>query len=122
MERRPVLGVLGAGALTGLVAGLAAGAIDAVWSWAPAAQFVARLGPRLRFVTYTALSHAAAGVLAGVVIAAVALVLARGTRLGDLLRFAFRDHAERRARDPRVTVVGLSLVLAGAPMVAAALF
>ncbi|HTR55743.1 MAG TPA: sulfatase-like hydrolase/transferase [Kofleriaceae bacterium] len=122
MERRPLRDVLGVGALTGLVAGLAAGAIDAVWSWAPAAQFVVHLTSRLRFVIYTALSHGAAGAAAGFAIAAGALVLARGSRLGNLLTFAFRDHAERRAKDPRATVVGLSLVLAGVPVVVTALY
>ncbi|HEY1555263.1 MAG TPA: sulfatase-like hydrolase/transferase [Kofleriaceae bacterium] len=122
MERRPLRDVLGTGALTGLVAGLAAGAIDAIWSWAPAAQFVGRFAARLRFVAYTALSHAAAGALVGVAVAAIAVVLARGTRLGDLLTFAFRDHAARRTQAPRDTVVGLSLVVAGVPVTAAALY
>src|SRR2546422_10660038 len=100
--KRPPLGeVLGTGALTGFVAAFAAGMIDAVWSWAPAAQFVPHAGGRLRFVLYTALSHAAAGMIAGLVIAAFVVALARGTRLGNLLRFAFADHAERRAQDPR---------------------
>lgn len=121
-RRRPLRDVLGTGALTGLVAGAAAGAIDAVWSWRAAAQFVPHAAARLRFVAYAALAHAAAGLVVGVVAAAIALVLARGSRLGDLVRFAFADHATRRAADPRVTVVGLSVVLAGVPTVAAALW
>ena len=121
MERRPLGEVLGTGTLTGLIAGLAAGTIDAVWSWAPAAQFVPSVGGRLRFVVYTALSHGATGFAAGLAITLVLVTLSRGTRLGDLLRFAFADHARRRAEDPQVTVVGLSIVLAGVPVVAAAL-
>jgi choline-sulfatase len=121
-RRRPPIEVLATGALAGLVAGLAAGAIDAVWSWAPAAQFVGRLLARLRFVAYTAVSYGTAGLLVGVVLAALGLWLSRGTRLGDVLRFAFRDHLARREVDPRVTVVGLSLVLAGTPALVAAIY
>src|SRR5437764_2867775 len=110
--RRRLLDVLATGALTGLVAGLATGAIDAVWSWAPAAQFVARLGPHTRFVAYTALSYGAAGLVVGLLAAAVLLVLSRGTRLGDLQRFAWAKHDEVRARDPRDATVGVSFVLA----------
>src|SRR5882672_5793067 len=136
--KRPPLGeVLGTGALTGFIAAFAAGMIDAVWSWAPAAQFLPHAAGRLRFVLYTALSHGAVGALAGLAIAVGALVLSRGTRLGDLVRFAFADHAARRAprvtdpdagdassreEDPKITVVGLSLVLAGLPMLALALW
>ena len=118
---RPLASVLSTGALTGLLAGLVAGTIDAVWSWAPAAQFVPGVGGRLRFVAYTALSHGATALAVGLVAAAALLVLSRATRLGDLLRFAFADHAARRAKDPRDTVVGLSLVLAGVPILGASL-
>jgi arylsulfatase A-like enzyme len=119
---RPIRDVLGTGALTGAFAGLAVGAIDAVWSWAPAAQFVPHLSARLRFVAYVALSHAACGLAIGALAALVLVALSRATRLGDLLRFAFADHRERRAKDPRVTVVGLSVVLAGVPTVVATLW
>ncbi|HEY1548453.1 MAG TPA: hypothetical protein VGG28_11560, partial [Kofleriaceae bacterium] len=66
MQRRPLPFVLGTGALTGLCAGALAGAIDAVWSWRHAAQFVPSLFGRLRFVIYTALSHGAVAAVAGV--------------------------------------------------------
>ncbi|HUJ57148.1 MAG TPA: sulfatase-like hydrolase/transferase [Kofleriaceae bacterium] len=119
---RPLGDVLGTGALAGLVAGFAAGAIDAIWSWAPAAQFVRHAGARLRFVLYTALSLGGAGLLAGFAAAALLVWISRGTRLGELWRFALRDHAARRAADPRGAVVGLSIVLAGAPVLALAIY
>jgi len=118
---RPLGDVLGAGTLAGLVGGLAAGALDAAWSWAPAAQFVPGFAGRLRFVAFAAVSNALAGALAGLVVAAIALWMSRATRLGDLARFALRDHARRRAEAPASAVAGLSLVLAGLPCLAAAL-
>src|SRR5690349_2703034 len=106
--RRPLGDVLATGALTGLIAGFAAGLIDAVWSWAPAAQFVPGAAARLRFVLYTGLSLGAALALAGLVVAAGLLVLSRYTRLGDLIRFGWQEHQTRRATDPREAVIGLS--------------
>lgn len=121
MQSRPFASVLGTGALAGLLAGLAAGAIDAAWSWAPAVQFVAGLVGQLRFVGFSAAIAGGAGLVAGLVVAAAILVVMRGTRLGDLARFAFAEHAARRQRDPRDAVVGLSLILAGLPVAAACL-
>ncbi len=113
-SRRPIADVLGTGTLTGFGAGLAAGAIDAVWSWAPAGQFVPGIVGRMRFVAYTALSHGATGALLGFAIAALLLVLSRDTRLGDVGRFL----ARRETKFP----VALSLVLAGLPVFALALY
>jgi len=118
---RPLGDVISAGAAAGAIGGLAGGAIDAVWSWAPAAQFVPAVATRLRYVAFAATSYAFAGAVAGVVIAAIALGLSRATRLGDLARFGLAAHRTRRARDPRDAVAGLSLVIAGLPCAAAAL-
>jgi len=120
--RDPATDVLGAGVLTGAIAGLAAGAIDALWSWGPAAQFVPGFLARLRFVAFGATSHAAAGALAGLIITLVLLTLSRASRLGDLFRFGWREHVARRARDPRDAVAGLALVLATLPCVGVALW
>src|SRR6516165_5558855 len=103
---RPLWAALGAGALTGFIAAAAAGAIDAVWGWAPAAQFVPTIARRLRFVLYAALSHGALGLVAGVVLAAVIVGMAH-TRLGTLTRFAFGYHDGMRAKDRRDAVVGV---------------
>jgi arylsulfatase A-like enzyme len=118
---RPLGDVIGAGVVAGAFAGLATGAIDACWSWAPAAQFVPGVPARLRFVGFAATSYAFAGALAGLVLAAALLGLSRATRLGDLARFGFREHRRRQAQDRRAAVAGLSLVLAGGPCLAAAL-
>src|SRR5438309_1925161 len=117
----PIAEVLGRGAMTGVLAGLATGAIDAIWSWAPAAQFVPGVLTRVRFVMFSALLHALAGFFLGLVVAVVLVALSRATRLGDLLRFGWRTHLERRARDPRSVLGGLSLAIAGPPVLAAAL-
>jgi arylsulfatase A-like enzyme len=121
-RERTLPAVLGTGALTGLVAGACAGAIDAIWSWRAAAQFVPGLLGRVRFVAYTALSHAAVGALVALAITSALLVLSRSSRLGDLLRFALAEHDTRRDKDPRDVLAGLSLVLAGLPIVAIALY
>jgi len=117
---RPVVEVLGAGVLAGVIAGLATGAIDAVWSWSGASQFVPGLA-HLRFVLFAAFTYAAAGGVLALTITGGLLVLSRGSRLGDLARFAWRSHAERRARDPGDAVAGLALAIAAIPTVAASL-
>ena len=122
LARRPIGDVLGTGTLAGAIAGLAAGAIDAIWSWIPASQFVPHIATRLRFVIYTALAHALLGLVIGFVATLALLVLSRATRLGDILRFLIGYHRERRARDPRETTAGLSLVIAGLPIIAIALY
>jgi arylsulfatase A-like enzyme len=118
---RPLPDALAVGALTGFIAAAAAGAIDAVWGWAPAGQFVPGFFGRLRFVAYTALSHAALGALAGVVLAAVIAAMA-ATRLGTLWRFAFGYHDKIREADRRDAVIGVSVAIALVPVLAAAIY
>ncbi|MDB4963121.1 MAG: sulfatase [Myxococcales bacterium] len=118
----PATDVLGTGVLTGAIAGLAAGAIDALWSWGPAAQFVPGILARIRFVAFTGLSHAAAGAVIGLLVAVALLTLSRGSRLGDLARFGWRQHVAARARDPREAVAGLALAIATLPCIAVALY
>ena len=120
-QLRPVSEVLARGVATGVLAGLAAGAIDALWSWGPAGQFVPGVLSRLRFVAYSGVLHAAGGALVGLVLTAGLLVLSRLSRLGDLARFAWAAHAEQRARGPREAVAGLALVLATLPCIAVSL-
>jgi arylsulfatase A-like enzyme len=109
------------GALTGLLAGAAAGAIDALWSWRAAAQFLPGVLGRARWVLYAAVSHGVVGAAAGVVGALALLILLRGSRLGELVAFLHATHNARRARDPRLAIAGNSLVLAGLPCVGLAL-
>ena len=107
--RGTVLAGLGLGTLTGLIAGAAAGASDALWSWQDAAQFVPGVVARLRFVSYATLSYAAAGALAGLALAIVVVGFSRATRLGDLVRHARAQHARRQG------VAALAYVLAAPP-------
>ena len=120
-HRDPALRVLRRGVLVGLLAGGVAGVLDAIWSWGAASQFVPGIFAHLRFLLFSGAVHAAAGALAGLVLTSGLLVLWRGSRLGDLLEFAWGEHVARRTRDPREAVTGLSLVLAMLPIVAVAL-
>lgn len=97
--------------MTGALAGLATGLVDAIWSWAAAAQFAPGILTRLRFCLFSATLHALAGFVVGLAIASVVVVLAY-TRLGDLVRFAWRTHLEQRARDPKSVLAGLALAIA----------
>ena len=117
---RPLAEVLGGGVIAGAIAGLAAGAIDALWSWGPAAQFVPGALARLRFVVFSAVTDASAGALVGLVLTTGLLVLSRGSRIGDLLRFAFADHRARREAGPK-PVAGLAIVLTTLPVLAVSL-
>ncbi|HEY0193679.1 MAG TPA: sulfatase-like hydrolase/transferase [Kofleriaceae bacterium] len=118
---RPLGELIGAGAATGGLAGLIIGAIDALWSWGPARQFLPGFATRLRFVGFTAFSYLLAGLAAGLAVALVALGLGRATRIGDLLRAARATHARHRTRAPETAIIGLSLVLAAIPSLAGSL-
>jgi arylsulfatase A-like enzyme len=52
----------------------------------------------------------------------VLLVLSRASRLGDLVRFAWREHQIRRARDPRDVLAALSIVIVTLPVMSGALY
>jgi hypothetical protein len=118
---RSVGEVIGAGVLTGVIAGFATGAIDAVWSWGPASQFVPGLS-HVRFVLFSGFTYAAAGALLALAVTSGLLVLSRGSRLGELARFLLDQHTIRRTRDPGEAVVGLAFVLAAIPTIAVALW
>jgi arylsulfatase A-like enzyme len=116
-ESRSVATVVLGGALGGALAAAAAGVIDAVWSWAPAAQFLPDVLGRARFALYLALVYGSAGAAFGAAGALVVAGFAR-TRLGDLIRFARRAHVETRARDPKDALAGLAIAIAGVACVA----
>ncbi|MGE0548981.1 MAG: sulfatase [Kofleriaceae bacterium] len=118
---RPLGDVLGRGIVTGVLAGATAGVLDAIWSWGPAGQFLPGIGSRLRFVAFAATSHAAYGALLGLAVTATLLVLSRASRLGDLARFAWRAHVQRRTDDPRQALAGIAIVIASVPCIAIAL-
>ena len=102
--------------VAGYLAGLAIGAIDALWSWRASAQFVSAWPAKVRWLLYSASVDALAGAVAGLGLGAGWLLMARGTRLGDLLRFASAHHAQTRAAAPARTQVGNAMVLAGLPL------
>ncbi|MBP9088931.1 MAG: sulfatase-like hydrolase/transferase [Kofleriaceae bacterium] len=110
--RRAIVIFCGAGYL----AGLAIGAIDALWSWRASAQFVATWPAKFRWLLYSASVDALAGAVAGLVVGAGWLLMARGTRLGDLLSFARAHHNQTRATAPARTQAGNAMVLAGLPL------
>jgi len=118
---RSVAEAVVAGALTAGLAGAATGAIDALWSWRAAAQFAPGFLERVREVVYLAASYGLAGALAGAALATIVVGYARGTLLGRLWRHAFAQHAAARAHGHPHAVVGLSLVLAYAPIATGAL-
>ncbi|HEY4241028.1 MAG TPA: sulfatase-like hydrolase/transferase [Kofleriaceae bacterium] len=119
---RPIGAVLAAGVICGAIAGFATGLIDAIWSWSNAAQFVPGVFGRIDFALFGGCCYAAAGAVIALLLTTVLLVLSRASRLGDLVRFGWREHLARRARDPGSAVAGLALVLVGLPILGACLF
>src|SRR5262249_46587824 len=127
-DRRPLLEVLGTGVVTGAIAGLAAGMIDALWSWRAAARAVGRVVAGAGVVLFAAGPRApgagaAGGGRGGAAPPPRAWGRARGAAgIGDLLRFGWREHVARRARDPREAVAGLAIAIATVPCLAIALW
>src|SRR5690349_17742595 len=106
--------------VAGALAGGAAGLIDGVWSWQLMAQFVGP-GGRVRALLFVASSYALLGGALGAALGAAWLGLWRGTRLGTIARALGDAHEQARDREPREALVGLSLVIAGLPVVGATL-
>jgi arylsulfatase A-like enzyme len=106
--------------IAGYLAGVATGAIDALWSWRGAEQFVSTFGAKLRWLLFSASLDGVAGSVAGLAIGAGLLLLSRGTRIGDIVRLAKQSHARLRSTAFERTQIGNSLVLAGVPLLAAA--
>src|SRR5512135_2157474 len=105
-----VRATLTAGAVTSLVAGAATGLVDGLWSWGQDAQFVPDVGGRLRLLVYLASAYGMAALAAGVAVTALLLFYSRVTRLGDLVRHAWREHERVRAAGEPKVVSGLSFV------------
>ncbi|WP_428266324.1 sulfatase-like hydrolase/transferase [Haliangium sp.] len=102
----------------GAVAGVATGAIDVLWSWQALDQFVSGAG-KLRLLVYVLGLYGLLAGLGGGAGAALWAFFDRATRLGDLVRHARAAHHAARARNPGEAVAGLSLALAGVPVLAA---
>jgi arylsulfatase A-like enzyme len=111
---RPLAGVVLGALLGGALAGAGAGAIDALWSWGDASQFLDG-GGKLRLLVYLAALYGLSWAALAVGGSLVWSFYSRLTRLGDLLRAGADAHQRARERDPRTALAGLSLVIAGAP-------
>jgi choline-sulfatase len=124
-ERRahaPPLGRrMSAALVAGAMAGGAAGAIDGVWSWPGLGQFAPETSGRLRALVYLAASCGLAGALAAAALAGLAIALARGTRLGDVVAALARAQRAARDRGADGALAALSLALALTPALAGAL-
>ena len=119
---RPLGRRLSVAFVAGAVAGGAAGLIDGVWSWRGLGQFAPDAASKLRALVFLGASCALAGAALASAIAAVAIGLARGTRLGNFAAAVARSRIGGRGdRDERRAVAALSLALAGIPALAGAL-
>lgn len=122
LARRSALArVLITGLLGGAVAGMAAGAIDGLWSWSALSQFAPDFGGKLRTLVFLAAAYGLVFALIGALGAAALAFFDRATPLGALWRAALTRHREARARDPGAAVLGLALVLTGVPVLAVVL-
>jgi len=106
-----------AGALAGFVVGIG----DTFAAWGRLAQFVPGAGGKLRAALLAGTLLALAGALVVAALVAGVRALLRHTVLGRLLAHARAQHELFRAQDPREALIGLSLVIAGLPVVGAAL-
>src|SRR5688500_8108175 len=106
-----------AGALAGLVVGMG----DGCTAWARMAQFVPGAGGKLHAALFSGLLLAVGAAVVVAIGVAAGAALVRWTVLGDLLAHSRAQHDAFRARDPREALIGLSLVLAGLPVLGAAL-
>lgn len=109
---------LARGLACGALAGAAAGIVDGLWSWASLDQFLPGAGGKLALLLFLAASYGLVAGLAGAAAAGLVVFFDRATRLGDLARAAVALHGQARTRDPRDALIGLSLVLAGVPVIA----
>jgi arylsulfatase A-like enzyme len=108
-------------ALAASLAGFAVGLLDAFAAWGRMAQFEPGAGGRLVAALLAAMLYAFAAGVVGPLVALVVAGLARFTALGPLWRHAVAQHDAVRARDPRDALVGLSIAIAGVPLLGAAL-
>src|SRR5262245_29417790 len=106
-----------AGALAGFVVGVG----DAFTAWGRLTQFVPGAGGKLRAALLAGSLYGLAGAIAVAILVAGGAALFRHTHLGRLAAHAREQHEAFRARDPREALIGLSLVIAGLPVIGAAL-
>jgi hypothetical protein len=117
----PATRVIVAGVFAGAIAGAATGAIDGLWSWSALSQFLVGFTGKLRLLLFLAACYGFAGGLVGGIGAAVGLLFARATMLGDMVKSALARHRERRAHAHAEAVAGLALALVATPLIAGGL-
>jgi len=114
LEQQPTLQAIAAAACTGAVAMGLAGAANALYSLASAAQFV-RGGAKLIFVGYSTLLHAFSGLIIAAIVASTAIVLYHGTGFGALVAYVLREHEARRDSSPETALRITATILSVAP-------
>ena len=119
---RPLADVLGGGTVAGAIAGLAAGAIDALWSWGPAGAVRARV-PRPPAVRGVLRDHATRppGRWPGWWARRCCWCCRGRAGSASWRGSGGAEHLARRARDPRDAIAGLAITVATVPWVAGGL-
>ncbi len=116
--KRRSLGDLLVGCLLGgAIAGAGAGAIDALWSWGDASQFVQTFGGKLRLLVFLATAYAVAAALNAVLDGLTFQLWWRYTRIGELVLPRFADAERAQARGGSDAVSWTALAIAGMPTV-----
>ncbi|MFH0901862.1 MAG: sulfatase-like hydrolase/transferase, partial [Pseudomonadota bacterium] len=119
--RHPCLAMLPTACLAGIVAGFLVGAGDVLYSWERLDRFLPRCGGKLVCAIHVGALYAAAGAVAALLVAIALLGLVNLTRLGPLAGHCLLQHRVTREHNCRDAMAGLSLVLAGVPLLALAL-
>jgi len=109
---RPIGVVLGGGTLTGVLAGFVTGLLDGAWSWNASHQFAPTMGHAARFVWFTGLEYAIAGLVIGLVFTVATLLLVRASRARSVVRVVLRGERDAGARR-WVPWVTFAIALAG---------
>jgi choline-sulfatase len=115
--RRRLATALVAGSLAGGVVGL----VDALSTWTRLHQFTPGAGGKLHTALLAAALLALVLGLGTLLVTLVGTLVVRATALARLSHHAAEQHTLAAARDPRQALVGLSLVIAGLPVLAGAL-
>lgn len=114
-ERRPLGDLLVGCLLGGAIAGAGAGAIDALWSWAAAGQFVHSFGGKIRLLVFLATAYAVAAALNAVLDGLAFQLWWRYTRIGEFFLGRFADPERAAKRGGADVVSWVALAIAGVP-------
>ncbi len=104
-------------ALAGLIAGMATGALDALWGFSAIDQYLPSLGGKLQLLLHLAVSYGLAGALGAMMVSLVCLSLWRHTALSRTWRFLCAPRSENNTDNPTLAI---SFVFKGIPSLFAA--